>query len=283
MKTMVLEHATAGLRTNLSARLAARLGVLVLALVGFGGCASHQSGALRADTYEARKKLARELVARQEWAAAFAFADELHRARPNDAEVLVLRGTVYRERGLTAEAEADLLQAVQLDDQSAEAHAALGILYDVDQRPDVAEKQHRLAVERDPNNAAYLNNLGFSLFLRGKFQDAIKFYSQAARLTPTNRRLRTNLGFALAARGDFRRAAHEFDMGGSPAESKNNLGFAYERKGDLKNAFDMYTEAARLDPSSTKVHSNLVHAAEKLGKELPPDLAEEPVKKEKSP
>jgi Flp pilus assembly protein TadD len=259
--------------------MAAVLGVAL----GNAGCAAQQAGALRGDTFDARKKLARELVARQEWPAAFAFTDELHQAKPGDAEVLVLRGTVYRERGLTAEAEADLRQAIHLDDQLAEAHAALGILYDLNQRVEDAEKQHRLAVGREPNNAAYLNNLGFSLFLRGKYQDAIKFYSQAARLTPTNRRLRTNLGFALAARGDFRRASHEFEMGGSPAEARNNLGFAYERKGDLKNAFDMYAEAARLDPASTKVHSNLVHAAQLLGKDLPPDLVSEPVKKEANP
>ncbi|HEY2900428.1 MAG TPA: tetratricopeptide repeat protein [Polyangia bacterium] len=270
------------MKRNETALASALMLVVAAAVPALAGGCVHQEGSLRGDTYVARRNLARELVARQQWPAAFAYADELHRNRPDDAEVLVLRGTIYREQGLTAEAEADLLQAIHLDDSSAEAHAALGILYDIDQRPVDAEKQHRAAVTRDPNNAAYLNNLGFSLFLRGKFQDAIQFYSQATRLTPTNRRLRTNLGFALAARGDFRRASHEFDMGGSPAESRNNLGFAYERHGDLKNAFDMYSEAARLDPSSVKVHTNLVHIAELLGKDLPPELAATPVKKEVS-
>ena len=255
---------------------------LMLALVG-AGCAAHQEGALRGDTYDARKKMARALVARQEWPAAFAFADDLHRAHPRDAEVLVLRGTVYRERGLAAEAEADLREAISIDDRLAEAHAALGILYDTSRRGAQAEKEHRAAIALDASNPAFLNNLGFSLFLRGKYGDAIKFYSQAARLDPTNRRLRTNLGFAWAANGDFRRAAHEFEMGGSPAESKNNLGFAYEQKGDFTNAFDLYAEAARLDPASTKVHSNLVHAAAELGRPLPVDLAAEPVKKEIRP
>ena len=39
---------------------------------------------------------------RGDWAAAFAYADDLHRERPDDAEVLLLRGTIYRERGLSA-------------------------------------------------------------------------------------------------------------------------------------------------------------------------------------
>lgn len=240
------------------------------------GCAS-QEGRLKTDTFVARKRLTGELIARQEWETAFAYADELHLEQPRDAEVLVLRGKIYREKGLSAEAEGDLLSAIQLDENLAEAHAALAIVYDVMTRTQDAERHHKQAVRLDPRNATYLNNLGFSLYLRGKNHEAIKVYSEAARLMPTNRRLRTNLGFAFAATGDFRRAAHEFEMGGAPAEAKNNLGFAYERKGDLKNAYELYAEAARLDPASVKARSNLVNAAQVLGRELPQDLAPVPV------
>jgi Flp pilus assembly protein TadD len=237
-----------------------------------GACAS-QSGRLKTDTFQARKRLARELIAHNDWASAFAYADDMHREYPRDAEVLVLRGTIYRERGLPAEAETDLRDAIRLDDDSAEAHAALGILYDVTLRPTQAEPEHRQAVKLAPNNAAYLNNLGFSLFLHGRTQDAIGFYQQAARLDPTSRRVRTNLGFAYGAIGDLRRAAHEFEMAGTPAEAKNNLGFAYERRGDLGHAYDLYLEAARLDPSSSRARSNLVHAAEVLGRPVPADVS----------
>jgi Flp pilus assembly protein TadD len=243
-----------------------------LAALALGACAS-QTGTLNRDTFEARKKLTRELVARGEWGAAFSYADSLHRERPRDAEVLVLRGTIYRERGLWSEGEADLLAAVKLDERSPEAHAALGILYDVTFRPALAEPQHRAAVKLAPNAASYLNNLGFSLFLRGKPKDAITFYERAASLEPMSRRVRTNLGFAFAATGDLRRAAHEFEMGGSPAEAKNNLGFAYERRGDLGHAFDLYREATELDPKSSHARSNLVHAAHALGREVPASAA----------
>ena len=56
------------------------------------------------------------------------------------------------------------------------------------------------------------------------------------------------MGFACAALGDLRRAAREFQMGGTEAEAKNNLGFAYERRGDMANAYDLYVEAVRLGP-----------------------------------
>jgi Flp pilus assembly protein TadD len=223
----------------------------------------------------ARVKLARDLLARADWGAAFAMLDELHRQHPEDAEVLTLRGVVYRERGLFSDAEADLTAAVKAAPASAEAHAALGILYDVQMRPE-AEARHREAVRLDPNNPGYLNNLGFSLYLRQQFKPAIAEYEKAARLAPLSRRVRTNLGFAYAASGDLRRAAREFAMGGTEAEAKNNLGFAYERRGEMNNAYDLYLEAVRLDPGAGKARSNLVHAAAVLGRPLPPEAQPPP-------
>jgi Flp pilus assembly protein TadD len=243
------------------------------ALAGLAACASAKPKHDAPTT--ARIKLARDLVSRADWGAAFAMLDELHRQHPDDAEVLTLRGVVYRERGLFSDAEADLAAAVKAAPASAEAHAALGILYDVQMRAE-AEARHREAVRLDPNNPGYLNNLGFSLYLRQQFKPAIAEYEKAARLAPLSRRVRTNLGFAYAASGDLRRAAREFAMGGTEAEAKNNLGFAYERRGEMNNAYDLYLEAVRLDPAAGKARSNLVHAAAVLGRPLPPEAEPPP-------
>jgi Flp pilus assembly protein TadD len=225
------------------------------------------------DTYQARKQLARELIARQAWREAFFYADQLHRERPKDAEALVLRGTVYREQGMVQDAETDLREATKRQPELAEAHAALAVLLDGMGRGTDAAEHHALANKLSPDNPAYLNNQGFSLFLRGKHSDAIAAYQKAARLDPTNRRIHTNLGFAFAATGDWRRAAQEFDKGGpAPAQAKNNLGFAYERKGDLSNAYALYLEALRLDPHCAQARANLATVAEKLGRPVPDNL-----------
>jgi len=248
-------------------------GLLAAAAPLLASCAGTHGAQRTSDSsYAARNGLARELVSRGDWARAFLMLEELHRERPKDADVLTLRGIVYRERGLFDDAESDLKAALKLTPGSGDAHAALGILYDVQLRPE-AEAEHREAVKLSPNNAAYLNNLGFSLYLRHRFKEAIKSYEAAARLAPLSRRVRTNLGFACAAVGDLRRAAREFQMGGSEAEAKNNLGFAYERRGDMANAFDLYLEALRLDPKALRARSNLVHAALVLGRPLPPEAA----------
>jgi Flp pilus assembly protein TadD len=247
-----------------------RAHALLLALLG--ACAT-SAPSRTGDTFTARKQLTRELIARQDWREAFVYADQLHRERPKDAEVLVLRGTVYREQGMSAEAETDLREALVHNGSLAEAHAALGLLLDGSERGGEADLHHQKATALAPDNAGYLNNYGFSLFLRGKTADAVKVYQRALRLDPTNRRIRTNLGFAYAAVGDWPRAAREFDKGGAtPAQAKNNLGFAYERKGDLGTAYGLYLEAVRLDPRCAPARANLGAVAAKLGKPLPDDL-----------
>jgi Flp pilus assembly protein TadD len=241
---------------------------LVLVGVLAGGCARGQ----KTETFDARKRLTREMIARGEWSTAFSYAESLHREDPEDAEALTLRGVIYRERNLPTEAEADLRAAIASDPKSEEAHAALAILLDHTSRPEEAERHHERAVALAPKNAAYLNNRAFSLFLRRRYKEAVEIYGQAVRLDPTNQRLRTNHGFALAATGDFPRAAREFQMGGAPAVATNNLGFAYEQKGDLARAYDLYLEALRLDPKSERARSNLVHVASRIGRSVPADL-----------
>jgi Flp pilus assembly protein TadD len=248
---------------------------LGLAAAWGSSCADTKDAQRSEGAYLARHKIAQELVSRGDWGRAFELLDALHRERPEDAEVLTLRGIVFRERGLFADAESDLKAALKVNPDSADAHAALGILYDVQLRPD-AEAEHRTAVRLAPKNPAYLNNLGFSLYLRQHFKEAITVYESAARLAPLSRRVRTNLGFACAATGDLRRAAREFQMGGTEAEAKNNLGFAYERRGDMANAYDLYVEALRLDPKAERARSNLVHAAVVLGRPVPPEALPPP-------
>lgn len=256
--------------------------VSVLAFVtlaaAFGACATSGQETSSGQAKEAsqvdlaRISMARELTERGDWTGAFALLNEMHQARPSDPEVLTLRGIVYRERGLYSDAEADLRAALKVAPGAPETHAALGILFDLQMRPG-AEAEHKEAVRLAPNNPAYLNNLGFSLFLREHFKQAISEYEKAARLAPLSHRVRTNMGFAYAAIGDLPSAAREFRMGGTEVDADNNLGFAYERRGDLANAYELYLQAVRIDPTAVRARSNLVHAAAVLGRPVPPEAA----------
>jgi Flp pilus assembly protein TadD len=255
--------------------MALGIAMTVLATGLAAGCGAGATAG-RPDTFAARKALAEQLARRDDLAAAYQTVVALHRERPRDAEVLALRGTILREKGLLAEAEADLKEALALDKRLARAHAALGIVYDMTQRGEQAQAAHSRAIQLEPQVAGHLNNLGFSLFLRGRTKEAITTYLKAARLEPLNRRVRNNLGFAYAKDGDLTRAAREFALGGSPAEARNNLGYAYELRGDLNRAFGLYCEALRLDPRIARARKNLAFVAAELGRPVPKDLAGEP-------
>lgn len=230
----------------------------------------------RGDILGAKRELARELVKRREWAPALDLAKDLHRQAPRDPEPLLLRGIIYREQHLSAEAEADLKEAIDLAPGLAGAHAALGVLYESTGRGEEAVSQHRRAVELEPRNPAYLNNLGFALFAHGHAREAIPVLREALRESPLDPRLRNNLGFAYAAAGDFAQADEQFTLAGSPFDAKNNLGWAYERSGSLKQAFELYGEALRLEPGASIARQNLERVARALGRKVPAGLEPSP-------
>lgn len=245
-----------------------RVGRWLLLVLSLSACASGR----KPDVLSAQRALARELVARRDWSGAFAASDGLCRTAPKNPDGYLLRGIVYREQGLHAEAEADLKEALSFDSKLAPAHSALAVLYDVQGRSADALVHHRRAAELEPRNPGYLNNLGFSLFGHGRARDAVPVLHEALRAAPTDARIRNNLGFAYAATGDLSRAAEQFEKGGTASEAKNNMGWAYERRGALIQAYDEYQEAVRLDPQAPAARENLARVAQELKRPLPADL-----------
>jgi Flp pilus assembly protein TadD len=243
---------------------------LALALVAssMSACASDRAQRERG----LRKSIAMELVAQRDWPAAFAKVRALHAEDPNDPDVLIMRGLLFREQGLIADAETDLRAAIELDGDRADAHSALAVILETQGRGAEALEHHRTAADLSPESPELLNNLGFALFARNKLDEAVSAFDEALRLDPTNPRVRNNLGFVHARRGNFTRAAREFASGGSPAQAKNNLGFAYERAGNLAAAYELYKLALDLNPGLLQARNNLATVADKIGKPGPEEL-----------
>ncbi|MSP60028.1 MAG: tetratricopeptide repeat protein [Myxococcales bacterium] len=223
------------------------------------GCAAG-AGQLAAggDPASLRKQLAATLIAHRAFAAATQPLRDLVVMKPRDPDVRVMLGDVYREQGLHDESEREYRFALQLDGRRADAHSGIGILFEA--RGDGADKaidEFRKAIELQPGQPAFYNNLGFALYKRGRDLEAIEAYRKGLQQDPTVRRMRNNLGFAYGRLGHWNHAKREFYRAGSKGEAENNLGHVYEQSGDAPAACDRYREAARLEPTLAVVQANL--------------------------
>ncbi|HEY6231408.1 MAG TPA: protein kinase [Pyrinomonadaceae bacterium] len=112
----------------------------------------------------------------------------------------------------SAAARAAATKAVELDATSAEAYSALGfatVCHDFDWA--VAEGQHRLAINLNPNYATGHNWYGFHLLMVGRFDEAIREMLRARELDPLSPSIVQSLGWAYhqARRFDEALATYE--------------------------------------------------------------------------
>jgi Flp pilus assembly protein TadD len=206
-----------------------------LLLVGATGCAA-RAAETPTPRDNLRLALARTYVRNRAFGAALPLLQQAVTEQPGDAELRTLYGVILRERGMYAQAEAQLRAALAADAAFAAAHAALGIVYDLEGRPADAEREHRRAVTLAPQQAAYWNDLGFSLLVAGRVDEAISALERTVALDPGLIVAHNNLGFAYGKRGDYARSLRSFRVAVGEAGAARNLALVYERNGELEAA-----------------------------------------------
>jgi tetratricopeptide (TPR) repeat protein len=126
----------------------------------------------------------------------------------------------YNEGFLTAsearpKAKAAALKAVQLDDQSAEAHASLAtfeLFYEYDWAG--CEKEYRRAIALNPSYAFAHDQFALALAFQGRFDESIAESRRAAELDPQNPQIPIDSIFALIWKGEDRRAREQVRRSG---------------------------------------------------------------------
>jgi len=139
------------------------------------------------------------------------------------------------------QAKAAALRALEIDEQLAEAHTALGFyLSNYEWDRDASEKEYRRAIELKPNYATAHHWLGSDLSNVKRFDDSLVELRRAEELDPLSRIIGTNVGDTLvhARRYDEAIAQYKRVLVLDPnfAYVHRALGWAYGSKG-------MYDEA----------------------------------------
>ena len=138
--------------------------------------------------------------------------------RQDAAQIRVELGQRYMQQGKLELALENLQKALQYDDNYADAHTVIAVLYERIGNVEEAGKHYKRAVELAPKSGDTNNNYGQFLCAEGRYDEAQKYYAQAMRdpFYKTPAVLYANAGVCLVDHGgglrlddaqlDFRRA-----------------------------------------------------------------------------
>jgi len=116
--------------------------------------------------------------------------------RDQARDAYISLGVGYLERGMTEKAKQPLKQALDLDPNSADAHAVLALAFQREMEFELADQHFRKALSLRGSDARLLNNYGSFLFERERYEDALKSFQKASEDTLYGERSRVfeNLG-----------------------------------------------------------------------------------------
>lgn len=174
-----------------------------------------------------------------------------------EAQLDLARG--YLEERSWSRARDPLERALAIDARSGEAYALMGVMYQGQNEPELAEEAYRRALRYDPDHPMALNNYGSFLYGRGRYEDALAPLRKLVRDPDYRDRPRAyqSLGLTELKVGNVERAREAFRRALSfdvvlPRSSLELARLAYER-GDYSTAgqyYDMFRTRARQTPES---------------------------------
>jgi Flp pilus assembly protein TadD len=147
----------------------------------------------------------------------------------------------------------ELSAAVEEDPTLWRAWNAIGAYHDAQDDWEKAEDAYRRALAVRPNEPMILNNLGFSLLMQNRVDEALGPLQEAMRLAPDSSQVKTNVRLAYARKGEYRRAVSGSGDDVELAKALNNVGYIALLKGDYSQAEAYFLRAMEADPTFNEV------------------------------
>ncbi|OOV93569.1 MULTISPECIES: type IV pilus biogenesis/stability protein PilW [unclassified Pseudomonas] len=135
------------------------------------------------------------------------------KGRDEARQAYVQLGLGYLQQGMTERAKVPLKKALELDESDADANAALGLVFQAEMEPELADEHFRKALASRPADARILNNYGSFLFEEKRYKEAYQRFEQAAAdtLYPERSRVFENLGMTAKKLGQRELAQQQLE------------------------------------------------------------------------
>lgn len=148
------------------------------------------------------------------------------------------------------------LKALGIDNDLAEAHAAISSIRELDLNWSAAKQESKRALELDPNSAQAQGSYAHQLIVFGRFDEAMPHEKRAQELDPLSLNRIADTGFALYFSRQYDRAIEQLrkaiDMDPNYAPAHSRLGWAYTAKGMYEEAITEHKKSSELDPRSRR-------------------------------
>ncbi|WP_110949989.1 type IV pilus biogenesis/stability protein PilW [Pseudomonas bohemica] len=135
------------------------------------------------------------------------------KGRKDARQAYVQLGLGYLQQGQMERAKAPLKKALELDSSDADANAALGLVFQAEAEPQLADQYYKKALSSRPKDARILNNYGSFLYEQKRYKEAYERFEQAAddNLYAERARVFENLGMTSLMLGNRDAALEQFN------------------------------------------------------------------------
>ena len=147
------------------------------------------------------------------------------------------------------EAEREFQAALLYDSELWTSTNFLGIVADRRHAHKDAIGMYQVALEKNENNPAILNNLGMAYYLDEQYEHAVQTFQQALHTGGNNKKIANNLGMALTKLEHYDLAFDAYSRGMDEAKAYNNIGVAFLGKGNYAKASRCFQKAIEIQPT----------------------------------
>jgi Flp pilus assembly protein TadD len=172
-------------------------------------------------------------------------------AKSNDltAEQHLARGKALFNEGNNTAAITELSSAVAMNPQLKEAHRLNALAYARIGLASRSRDSYSKANQGNREDPQLLNDLGYALYLSGKYNQAVKLLKRAVQSDPDSKRFRNNLALAQFRLGKTDDAKKSFIAAGGDFDGHFNMGTLLSRTGKTEEAIGEFEAARRINPS----------------------------------
>lgn len=185
---------------------------------------------------------------------------------PDDFRVNFLLGVAYSRLGRNEDAIRPLERARQLNGKDVDAISQLAIVYEALKRYDETDSLYEEALRIDPANHLVLNNYAYSLAERGvQLERARDMAAKAVAAKPDNASYLDTIGWIYFRLGEYKEAAgyvkKAIEKGEVSAVVYEHLGDILYKMNDKKGALEQWNIALQLDENNRALRDKILRGS----------------------